>query len=146
MRRRCLLFEMAAANRKKPICESQGSSSTSLSSSSEVSLTEKQLDLSNRSISKSSIYSGIGLHLNALATTPTDGKAVKSQTLASGVKIISIPGCLPSSDSSRTSSSKERDLVISDGEATENASNTHIDAGGEEFENENSKRKRYALI
>ncbi|KAF5739529.1 protein tesmin/TSO1-like CXC 3 [Tripterygium wilfordii] len=85
MRRRCLIFEMAGAHKRKSLCDSDLSSSTSSQSVHKVPETEKHLVSSKAgSNHRSSMLTGIGIHLNALASSSNTVKLVKSEALAIG--------------------------------------------------------------
>ncbi|XP_042515007.1 CRC domain-containing protein TSO1-like isoform X2 [Macadamia integrifolia] len=96
MRRRCLVFEMAGAQKKNLGDDSKSSSSdTSLSDVKDTD--DKQL-VHNKPGNSSLPYMlpGIGLHLNALATTSKDCRVVKHETLASGRQLISMRSSITS--------------------------------------------------
>lgn len=156
IRRRCLLYEMTGAHKKKLIYNSDSGSSASSQSDGKVSSDEKQfMPFKPGNIHPSSMLAGIGLHLNALATTAEDGnKVVKHEPLASERKPISMSRSIPSSNSmslgqtplnkSLTPDLLERDLVRFDSEvqATEDASQTSEFGVSEEFNHGSPKRKR----
>nr|GME21159.1 protein tesmin/TSO1-like CXC 2 isoform X2 [Ipomoea batatas] len=87
MRRRCLVFEMTGA-RRQPLDDNSGSSSSILAEH-DGNTTEKHLVAVNESSRR--ILPGIGLHLNALAVTPRDGKGAKHESFASGKQLIIAP-------------------------------------------------------
>lgn len=92
VRRRCLVFEMAGAHKKKSVCDSNSGSSISSQSDCEVAYVEKLLTPRTPVMGNAlSMLSGrgIGLHLNSLATSSRDGKVLKIETLASGRQEIS---------------------------------------------------------
>ncbi|XP_057962064.1 protein tesmin/TSO1-like CXC 2 isoform X3 [Malania oleifera] len=97
IRRRCLVFEMAGALKRKSICYSNDNSPDSLQSDRRVAANEQKLI----SIKSENGYSlsklpGIGLHLNALATTSKDSKVLTNKVLASGRDQISMPTSISS--------------------------------------------------
>ncbi|KAK6913976.1 CRC domain, partial [Dillenia turbinata] len=91
MRRRCLVFEMAGAHRKKLKYDLDSNSSTLQQSGGRVASSDNQLVPIKRSNDSSRhILPGIGLHLNALATSSMDYKVVKHETVTSMGNQISI--------------------------------------------------------
>ncbi|KAL0414495.1 UNVERIFIED_CONTAM: protein tesmin/TSO1-like CXC 2 [Sesamum radiatum] len=89
MRRRCLVFEMAGG-RRKHMDENSGSDSSALLQSDGNTSSNDQKLLPTRTGNDSSrrVLPGIGLHLNALATTPKDYKIVNHDSSASGRLLI----------------------------------------------------------
>ncbi|KAI3469608.1 hypothetical protein Pfo_026271 [Paulownia fortunei] len=89
MRRRCLVFEMGAA-RRKHLDENSGSDSSVLlqSDGNTSSDDQKLLPIKTGNESSRCVLPGIGLHLNALATTPKDYKIVNHDSSASGRLLI----------------------------------------------------------
>lgn len=148
---------MTGAHKKKLIYNSDSGSSASSQSDGKVSSDEKQfMPFKPGNIHPSSMLAGIGLHLNALATTAEDGNKVdKHEPLASERKPISMSRSIPSLNSmplgqtplnkSLTPDLLERDLVRFDSEvqATEDASQTSEFGVSEEFNHGSPKRKRY---
>ncbi|KAL6278776.1 hypothetical protein ACE6H2_022377 [Prunus campanulata] len=113
--RRCLDFERAETHKRKSICDTSGSYSVPLQSNCEVTLVEKKLIRTTAGCDySSSRLPGIGLHLNALATTSEsnlskvvnhESQASESQvTETSNSKISST--CLTPSEVSRDESCK----------------------------------------
>ncbi|KAK9292144.1 hypothetical protein L1049_020103 [Liquidambar formosana] len=158
IRRRCLVFDMAGAHKKKLLGDPSGSSMIKSQSDRKDASNEKQLVLIKPGNGySSSILPGIGLHLNALATTSKDCKVVQHQTLASGRQLIMMPSSVSSfssltsdqkpSDKSSTLTSLERDLVPHDNETQvmEDVSQTPAFGVGEEFNHSCPKRKRRRL-
>lgn len=92
MRRRCLVFEMGGARRKHLEENSSSVSSILLQSDGNTPSTDKQLvPLRTGNDSSRRILPGIGLHLNALATTTKDYKAVKQDASVPG-RLVIAPG------------------------------------------------------
>ncbi|CAK9160673.1 unnamed protein product [Ilex paraguariensis] len=90
MRRRCLVFEMGGARRKHLDEGSSAGSSMLLLPDGTTGSNDKQLaPIKPGNDSSRCILPGIGLHLNALATTSKDYTVVKHEALASGIKIRS---------------------------------------------------------
>ncbi|CAI9776812.1 unnamed protein product [Fraxinus pennsylvanica] len=89
MRRRCLVFEMVGSSRKRFDENSVSDHSAFLQSDCNTSTSIDQL-LPTKTGNDSShhVLPGIGLHLNALATTPKDYKFVKHEALGSGRLLI----------------------------------------------------------
>ncbi|XP_043693254.1 protein tesmin/TSO1-like CXC 3 [Telopea speciosissima] len=87
MRRRCLVFEMAGAQKKNLGDDSKSSSSVSSHSDVEASDDKQLVPIKPGNNSSPCMLPGIGLHLNALATTSKDC-GVKHETLTSGGQII----------------------------------------------------------
>ncbi|CAL9108555.1 unnamed protein product [Musa acuminata var. zebrina] len=120
MRRRCLVFEVASVSKRNMYSDSKLNPLTSLSFKGKSVCDTKNLKPEIRE----SLYAlpGIGLHLNALATTSKD-RMVNMETLASEKQIIRIPcsvGSLTSTtagrNSLRKSSAVEKDLCPSGSE------------------------------
>ncbi|KAL3507861.1 hypothetical protein ACH5RR_033243 [Cinchona calisaya] len=89
MRRRCLVFEMAGARRKHLEESSSSVSCFLMQSDGNTPSTDKQLvPLRTGNDSSRCILPGIGLHLNALATTPKDFKVVKQDGSVPGRLVI----------------------------------------------------------
>nr|XP_023909383.1 protein tesmin/TSO1-like CXC 2 [Quercus suber] len=108
MRRRCLDFEMVGARRKN-LGDGSNSSSSMLSQSDEnIACHDKQLvPFKPGGDSSRCILPGIGLHLNALATTSKDYKNVKHEDLSSGRQSY-----LPSSTASLHSPSNSQEPFL----------------------------------
>ncbi|KAJ7954851.1 protein tesmin/TSO1-like CXC 2 [Quillaja saponaria] len=148
MRRRCLDFELAGHRSKNP---ADGSSSTSC-----ISQSDKKIANNDRRESQRCILLGIGLHLNAVATTSKDYKNIQQETLSSGKQL-----CLPSSSSSlhppatnqehqhllSISASSERDMdPAQDGlQLAEDGSQASAYLVSEEFNQNSPKKKRRKL-
>ncbi|XP_009364529.3 protein tesmin/TSO1-like CXC 3 isoform X1 [Pyrus x bretschneideri] len=101
IRRRCLDFERPATHKRKSI-DASGGSSASLQSSCEVASVEKQLVQTIKGCDySSSRLPGIGLHLNALATTIESNLStvVKHEVHASEIQGINLPNSKISSTS-----------------------------------------------
>ncbi|RWW31107.1 hypothetical protein GW17_00004291 [Ensete ventricosum] len=114
MRRRCLIFEVASVSKRNMYSDSKLNPLTSLSFKGKSVCDTKNLKPKIRE----SLYAlpGIGLHLNALATTSKD-RMVNKETLASEKQIISIPcsvGSLTSTTAGRNSLSKSSSAVEKD--------------------------------
>ncbi|KAL2530516.1 Protein tesmin/TSO1-like CXC 2 [Forsythia ovata] len=89
MRRRCLVFEMVGSRRKCFHENSVSDSSVFLQSDGNTSTSNEQLlHAKTGNDSSHRVLPGIGLHLNALATTPKDYKFVKHEALGSGRLLI----------------------------------------------------------
>ncbi|POO02113.1 Lin-54-like protein [Trema orientale] len=92
MRRRCLDFEAAGARRKN-LEDGSNNSSVSSQHDEDITANEKQPGFIRPCGESSSrrMLPGIGLHLNALATTSKDCKITKNENLSSGIQ-IRLPG------------------------------------------------------
>ena len=148
---------MTGAQKKTLICNSDSGSSVPSQSDGKVSSDEKSLvPFKPGNIHPSSMLAGIGLHLNAIATTTEDGnKVVNLEPLASERKQISMSRSIVSLNSvtlgqkplnkSLTPNPSEGDLVPFDGEiqASEDASQTSEFGVSEEFNHSSPRRKRY---
>ncbi|EOY05757.1 hypothetical protein QUC31_016609 [Theobroma cacao] len=147
LRRRCLDFEMLAARRKNLV----DGSNTSSSVDNQFVPSKPGNDSSRR------ILPGIGLHLNALATTSRDNKNIKHETLSSGTQKLSFPSSttsilLPTAGQeavheSLTSVSTERetDPVENGVQLAEDASQASAYLVNEEFNQNSPKKKRRRL-
>ncbi|KAM4108632.1 hypothetical protein ACB094_03G059400 [Castanea mollissima] len=156
IRRRCLVFETSGAHKNKPICDSN-SSSPAIPSDCEVFPNEKQAQINTASGYSSTMLPGIGLHLNALATAPTDNKVVKLESPAFRSKQIimlnSLVSCNPLTpgqnrlDKSLTLKTLEGELAphYNEAQVTENAPQTSTSAVSEEFDQSSPRRKRFKL-
>ena len=154
IRRRCLVFETSGAHKNKPICDSN-SSSPAIPSDCEVFSNEKQAQINTASGYSSTMLPGIGLHLNALATAPTDNKVVKLESPAFRSKQIimlnSMVSCNPLTpgqnplDKSLTLKTLEGELAphYNEAQVTENAPQTSTSAVNEEFDQSSPRRKRH---
>ncbi|XP_040985882.1 protein tesmin/TSO1-like CXC 3 isoform X1 [Juglans microcarpa x Juglans regia] len=157
MRRRCLDFEMAGA-RRKALGDASNFSSSMLSQPDEkITYYDKQLvAIKPGGDSSRCILPGIGLHLNALATTSKDHKNVKHESLSSGIQLY-----LPSSTASLhsptnsqeplhkslTSVSAERDTDLAENGVShvEDASQASAYLVSEELNQNSPKKKRRRL-
>ncbi|KAI3459413.1 hypothetical protein Pfo_016076 [Paulownia fortunei] len=88
MRRRCLVFEMAGARRKHLEENLSSDSSVLLQSDGNTSSNQQLVPKKTGNDSSCCVLPGIGLHLNALATTPKDYKIVNHEASASGRLLI----------------------------------------------------------
>ncbi|CAB4315939.1 unnamed protein product [Prunus armeniaca] len=112
--RRCLDFERAETHKRKSICDTSGSYSVPLQSNCEVTLEKKLIRTTAGCDYSSSRLPGIGLHLNALATTSESNlsKIVNHETQASESQVTETPNskisstCLTPSEVSRDESCK----------------------------------------
>ncbi|XP_073148141.1 protein tesmin/TSO1-like CXC 2 [Henckelia pumila] len=96
MRRRCLVYEMAGAHRQRFEETSAPDSPVVLQSGSDTSSNNRQLVPTNMiDESPRCVVPTLGLHLNALGTTPKDYKLVNLEPSASGRLLI---GLSPSVD------------------------------------------------
>lgn len=103
MRRRCLVFEMAGA-RRKHMEDSSGSDSFALLKSDGNTSANQQMVPTTTENDSCHVLPGIGLHLNALATTPKDFKIVNHEASASGRLLI---GLSPSNNFHHPTSGQE---------------------------------------
>lgn len=116
VRRRCLVFESSGARKRKTDDDSNSSSSASSQSDGKYTSGDKQLDpIRPCTTSSSCMIPGIGLHLNALASTTKDTRVVKHATLNSGKELIRMPSSLSSVYSL---SSEQNPLCMSSGLST----------------------------
>ncbi|KAJ9700410.1 hypothetical protein PVL29_005961 [Vitis rotundifolia] len=158
MRRRCLVFEMAGVRRKNMDDGSNCSSSMLSQSDGTFVPNDKQLvPLKPGNDSSRRILPGIGLHLNALATTSKDYNVVKHETLTSGRQLISVPsssgsylstieGQEPVNKSlALNSSDRETDPAENGFQALEDASQASAYAISEELNQSSPKKKRRRL-
>ncbi|XP_059650667.1 protein tesmin/TSO1-like CXC 2 isoform X2 [Cornus florida] len=157
MRRRCLVFEMVGARRKHfDDSSSYGSSTLSQSYGNIVSNDKEMGPERPGNDSTRCILPGIGLHLNALATTSKDYNVGKHENLASGRQLTNTPNSTASLYSltsgqeplnkSLAATSVERDMVSAENgvQVIEDASQ----ASGlvcEEFNQCSPKKKRRRL-
>ncbi|KAJ4719630.1 protein tesmin/TSO1-like CXC 2 [Melia azedarach] len=154
IRRRCLVFEMAGVHKKKAACEPNCRPSIPSKTDCKDAHAEKHLVPSKIKNCSSSMVAGVGLHLNALATTSKNSKVVKCETLASGRKLISMRSSLSSSlsltscrsllNKSSALKSEERDPIPAGNEVkvVENAVQPSVIVACEEFDHSSPKRKR----
>ncbi|XP_019180463.1 PREDICTED: protein tesmin/TSO1-like CXC 2 [Ipomoea nil] len=151
MRRRCLVFEMNGA-RRQPLDDNSGSSSSILAEH-DGNTAEKHLVAVNESSRR--VLPGIGLHLNALAVTPRDGKGAKHESFASsGKQLIIAPTSaanyhlITTSQESLNNSlavvSSEREIVPTRNGASlnEDASQEPRYVGNEELSQTSPKKKK----
>ncbi|KAJ4955905.1 hypothetical protein NE237_012688 [Protea cynaroides] len=156
MRRRCLVFEMSGAQKKNLADDSK--SSSSVSSHSDVKATDDQelVPLKPGNSSSPCMLPGIGLHLNALATTSKDCRVVKHETLSSGRQLISMRSSITSFHSvtsgqltlttSLALNSTEREIGPADnGMLVQDASQASTFGVSEEFNSSSPKKKRRKL-
>lgn len=156
MRRRCLVFEMAGVRRKNMDDGSNCSSSMLSQSDGTFVPNDKQLvPLKPGNDSSRRILPGIGLHLNALATTSKDYNIVKHETLTSGRQLISVPsssgsylstieGQEPVNKSLALNSlDRETDPAENGFQALEDASQASAYAISEELNQSSPKKKRH---
>ncbi|KAM2657216.1 hypothetical protein EV1_012606 [Malus domestica] len=157
LRRRCLDFETAGARRKSLDNVPNFSSSMLSQSDEKITTNDKQLvPIKPGGESARCILPGIGLHLNALATTSKDYKTIKRENMAYG-RQLSLPNLAASAHSptagqgpgheSFSSASSERDM-----DGTENGVQLLQDASqepaflaNEEFNQNSPKKKRHVL-
>ncbi|XP_058106201.1 protein tesmin/TSO1-like CXC 3 isoform X2 [Magnolia sinica] len=156
MRRRCLVFEMTGAKKKISEDDSKSSSSNLVQSEGRFPSGDKQLAPLKPGIGSCKLP-GIGLHLNALATTSKDCRMVKHETLASGSQLISMPNSVgsfcsvttgqKSLDNSLAPNSVERDLGLLGNElqVMQGSQQTPTFGVGEEFNQGSPKKKRCRL-
>jgi len=90
MRRRCLTFELAGGSTKNSNNNSNIHTSISLPSNRKFTSDDKKPISLKPGSSSSRVLPSIGLHLNALATTPSD-RMVTKESLAFGKRFISVP-------------------------------------------------------
>lgn len=155
MRRRCLVYEMAGAHIKN-LDNGSNCSSSMLSQSDEmIASADKQLvPFKSGGDSSRCILPGIGLHLNALATTSKDYKVVKHEILATGGQ-LSMPSSSASLHSPTSgqeslnklltlaSSEKDPSPAINGVEVTEDASQATAYLASEELNQNSPKKKRH---
>lgn len=91
MRRRCLVFEMMGSRRKHMEDISNVSDSNETVIPNDNSLIPMRTGNGNGNESSRCILPGIGLHLNALASTLVDQKVVKHESSGSGGQLIIAP-------------------------------------------------------
>lgn len=158
MRRRCLVFEMGGARRKHLDENSGPDSSVWLQSDGNMSSNDQKLvSIKTGNESSRCLLPGIGLHLNALATTPKDYKIVNHDSSASGRLLIG-----PSSSVNFHPSTTDQELLnsilpvaASDREIdsidnavlpVEDACHASGYAANEEINQSSPKKKRYILV
>ncbi|XP_027116328.2 protein tesmin/TSO1-like CXC 2 isoform X2 [Coffea arabica] len=157
MRRRCLVFEMAGARRKHLEENSSSVSSILLQSDGNTPSADKQLvPFKSGNDSSRCILPGIGLHLNALATTPKEFKVVKQDASVAGRLVIA-----PSSTANfqpimagqesfneslaLTSTETDMDPIENAAPLTEDANQLSALIANEEFNQISPKKKRRRL-
>ncbi|XP_019053203.1 PREDICTED: protein tesmin/TSO1-like CXC 2 isoform X2 [Nelumbo nucifera] len=157
MRRRCLVFEISGVHKKKLDNDSNSSDSISSQSDGKNVSDDKQLvPIKPGSGSSPCILPGIGLHLNALATTSKDCRVVKHETLPSGRKLISMPSSIASFHSFPPSSNPLKPIALNSMEGDRGPSDKEVqvkqDASqasafgvSEEFNQSSPKKKRRRL-
>ncbi|XP_061992024.1 protein tesmin/TSO1-like CXC 2 [Rosa rugosa] len=153
LRRRCLDFEMTGARRKSFENVSNFSSSMLSQSNENVTTNDKPASMKPGGESSRCILPGIGLHLNALATTSKDYKIIKNENLASG-RELSFPNSNASIHSptaaqgsvyeSFPSASSERDMDGTENgvQLLQDASQTSALLANEDFNQNSPKKKR----
>lgn len=146
---------MAGVHKKKAACEPNCRPSIPSKTDCKDAHAEKHLVPSKIKNCSSSMVAGVGLHLNALATTSKNSKVVKCETLASGRKLISMRSSLSSSlsltscrsllNKSSALKSEERDPIPAGNEVkvVENAVQPSVIVACEEFDHSSPKRKRH---
>ncbi|KAA8548669.1 hypothetical protein F0562_000353 [Nyssa sinensis] len=158
MRRRCLVFEMAGA-RRKHLDDSSSCGSTMLSQSDgNISSSDRQMvPKGPGNDSTRCILPGIGLHLNALATTSKDCQVVKHETLASARQLAIVPSSTASFHSLTTAqepvtkslavTSVERDMDPTENgvQVAEDGSQASGYMVSEEFNQSSPRKKRRRL-
>lgn len=159
MRRRCLVFEVAGVH-KKSLGDDPKSSHSNKLQGDEKSAADDQHSVSHMRGTSSSpcILPGIGLHLNALATTSKDSGMIKHETLASGRRLISMPksvGSFHSLTDWQKPLDKSLAVISIEGEASQAMKEVQAMQDGcpvpefgveEEFSPNSPKRKRHATF
>ncbi|KAF3454344.1 hypothetical protein FNV43_RR04791 [Rhamnella rubrinervis] len=154
IRRRCLDFERAGSHEMKSTSARNDSSAVSVKSSGKVASVENNFfKIKNDCSCSSSNLPGVGLHLNALATT-IEGKEFQNESLAHESQLISTPRSIISScslmpdeishDKFSSQKSIERDSVLysNEAQAAEDAHHTPKCVIGEEFDHSSPQNKR----
>ncbi|KAK9930882.1 hypothetical protein M0R45_018187 [Rubus argutus] len=146
LRRRCLDFEMTGGRRKSFDNVSNYSSSMLSQSNEKVTTNDKQLvSMKPGGESSRCILPGIGLHLNALATTSKDYKIIKNENLASGRELNHSPTAGQGTVyESFPSASSERDMdgTESGVQLLQDASQASALLANEDFNQNSPKKKR----
>lgn len=154
MRRRCLDFEAAVSRRKNL---EDGSSSGSVSTHAEEKMTsmDKQLiPYKSGGVPARCMLTGIGLHLNALATTSKDTKNLNHEKFSSE-RQLSLPNSSASCHSPSTgldplltSVVTERDVDPSENgvQNEEDASRASAYVLAEDFNQNSPKKKRQVIL
>ncbi|XP_043692295.1 CRC domain-containing protein TSO1-like isoform X2 [Telopea speciosissima] len=157
MRRRCLVFEMAGAQKKNLGDDSKSSSSVSSLSDVKDSDDKQLVHFKPGNSSSPCMLPGIGLHLNALASTSKDCRVVKHETLASGRQLISMRSSITSFHSftsgqitltkSLALNSMEKEIGPADNGSLviQDASQASTFGASEEFNPSSPKKKRRKL-
>lgn len=157
MRRRCLDFEMAGARRKN-LGDGSNCSSILSPSDEKIACHDKQLvPIKPSGDSSRCMLPGIGLHLNALATTSKDHKNVKLENLSSGRQLYlpSSTASFPSPtdtqeplNKSLTSPSSERDADLPENGVShvEDASQAAVYLVSDDFNQNSPKKKRHVKL
>lgn len=156
MRRRCLVFEIAGAPRKNFGDDSNSISSNSSRFDEKNASDDKQLVRSKPGNGSSPcILPGIGLHLNALASTSKDCRVVKHEILASGRQLISMPSSVTFNSVSSgqillnkasAMNSMETDTGPADSGDLVDASQASTFGINEEFNQGSPKKKRHVSL
>ncbi|KAJ4969585.1 hypothetical protein NE237_016286 [Protea cynaroides] len=156
MRRRCLVFEMAGAQKKNLGDDSKIGSSVSSHSDVKVSDDKQLVPIKPGNSSSRCMLPGIGLHLNTFATTSKDC-GVKDETLASGKQLISMRSSITSFHSvacgqitltkslALNSMDREIDSVDNGSLDMQDASQASTFGDNEEFNPSSPKKKRHKL-
>ncbi|XP_072952556.1 protein tesmin/TSO1-like CXC 2 isoform X1 [Typha angustifolia] len=154
MRRRCLVFEGAGASKRNAHNDSNFRTSISITSRSRMASDDHQSKSGITSLPR--VLPGIGLHLNALASTKD--RLVTQDTLPSGRRLISMP-CSIGSFSASTPGQKsqikllsvEKDLICTSDEVQEpqvphdDSSAATVPESAEELCPSSPKKKRRKL-
>lgn len=147
--RRCLVFEKAETHKKKLISDSSGSCPVSLQSNCEALTVEKELiqnTTGTGSAYSSARLPGLGLHLNALATTSETNS--ESQVLNMPNAKICYSSFTPGEDSRDEASSlsylEEVSVACKNGAHVAESTPQTCKRFFEESEHPSPKRKRYA--
>lgn len=159
MRRRCLVFEMGGARRKHLEENSGSDSSVWLHSSDDntPSNDQKLVSMNRGNESSRCLLPGIGLHLNALATTPKDYKIVNPDCSASARLLIgpsSVVNIHPSTNGQGlldtilpvAPSDRELDGMENDVLPVEDSRPPSGYAANEEINQGSPKKKRYSYL
>lgn len=159
MRRRCLVFEMGGA-RRKHLEESSGSGSSLWLNSDGTTPSDDQnlAPLNTGNESSRCLLPGIGLHLNALATTPKDYKFVNPDSSSASARLVIGPSSVvnlhPSATSQelldnilpQASSERETDSMENTALPVEDACPVSGFTANEEINQGSPKKKRYFLF
>lgn len=157
MRRRCLVFEMGGT-RRKHFDENSSSVSPILMQDGNTPSSSKQiLPMKTGNDSAKRILPGIGLHLNALATTPKEYKVIKQDASVSG-RLVIAPSSTSNFHSTVTGKGPvneslemmpiERDMDPDENGVPllEDPSQASVDMVTEEFNQSSPKKKRHVTL